>query len=163
MADDQDLFAVQPDNTDQQDGNDTDADDPLLVAAHMLAVHFSEGKDIPVRFRKGSEQTVQQRQIKADSKLEKRFQEDVRCWERILTTMLAKLDSALAWRFINCSPHVGDAIGSVAHCKDFRDFLDYLILRRDKEVCDADELGGLVMLMGAFQRQIEKQMHQSQA
>lgn len=56
------------------------------------------------------------------------------------------------------SPQFDRAVNSVADNKDFRDFVDYLILRRDKEQCGAEELGSLAILSVAFQREIEKRI-----
>ena len=123
------------------------------IAAYRLAISFSDDSDIPMRFKKKSEK---QMKINPESDIEKRFQENVAHWHRLIVTMLDKLHKSLAWRFINTSPKADKEFTSVADNKDFCDFLDYLILRRDKENCDADELGRLAMLSGAFQRELEK-------
>ena len=70
--------------------------------------------------------------------------------------MLTKIDNVQAWRFINLSPEIGPTVRRVTDCRDFLDFTDYLILRRDKENCGADELGNLALLSVAFQREIER-------
>ena len=85
--------------------------DRIAASAHKLAVRFTEGADLPARFR---------RQI--DSSVEPR------------------------------------AITKLTQNKDFSDFIDYFILRRDTERCDSDELGGLALLSVAFQREIEKRL-----
>ena len=127
-------------------------------SAYRLAIAFSDENDIPVRFRKNADKIDKQKKINDDSILEKRFQEDVSHWKVLVTSMLNKIDNQLAWRFINISPKVDIGIKSVAYNKDFCDFIDYLVLRRDKENCDAEELGRLAMLSVAFQRKIEKQI-----
>lgn len=76
-----------------------------------------------------------------------------------METMLAKLDHGQAWRFIDLSPKCEEGMVKLTDCRDFCDFTDYLILRRDKEQCDADELGGLAQLSVVFQRQLEKQIN----
>lgn len=123
------------------------------IAAYRLAISFSDDSDIPTRFKKKSEKLMK---INPESDIEKRFQENVAHWKRLIITMLNKLDKSLAWRFINTLPKADTEFISVVDNKDFCDFMDYLILRRDKENCYADELGRLAMLSGAFQRELEK-------
>ena len=62
----------------------------------------------------------------------------------------------------NLAPQIDGDITKVTDNADFCDFIDYLILRRDKENCDADELGGLAQLSTAFQREVEKRLPQNQ-
>ena len=77
--------------------------------------------------------------------------------------MLAKISNRLAWRFIDLSPEIRPTVRKVTGCKDFLDFVDYLILRRDTEKCGADELGRLALLSTTFQREIEKRIQPLQA
>jgi hypothetical protein len=73
----------------------------------------------------------------------------------LIDTMLDRCDRTQAWRFLDLAPSVGIDTQKLADCKDFCDFIDYFILRRDQQQCGADELGALAMLSVAFQRQIE--------
>ncbi len=82
--------------------------------------------------------------------------------ETLINTMFEKLDKSLAWRFLNIAPLPDNESKSLAYNKDFCDFIDYLVLRRDKENCDADELGRLAMLFSSFQRVLEKQLNLSE-
>tara|TARA_R110000823_G_scaffold314431_1_gene443564 strand:+ start:766 stop:1173 length:408 start_codon:yes stop_codon:yes gene_type:complete len=129
------------------------------IAASRLAISFADDSDIPTRFKSKSDK---QKKINPDSSIEIRFKEDVAQWKNLITIMLDKLDSGIAWRFLNISPNPDDISKSVAYQKDFCDFVDYLVLRRDKENCDADELGRLAMLSGAFQRELEKKLNPTQ-
>jgi hypothetical protein len=129
------------------------------IAANRLAISFADDSDIPARFKSKSEK---QKKINPDSSIEIRFKEDVAHWKNLITIMLDKLESGIAWRFLNISPNPDDISKSVAYQKDFCDFIDYLVLRRDKENCDADELGRLAMLSGAFQRELEKKLNPTQ-
>jgi|SRR5690554_458835 len=129
------------------------------IAANRLAISFADDIDIPARFKSKSDK---QKKINPDSSIELRFKEDVAHWKNLITIMLDKLDSGIAWRFLNISPNPDDISKSVAYQKDFCDFIDYLVLRRDKENCDADELGRLAMLSGAFQRELEKKLNPTQ-
>ena len=129
------------------------------IAASRLAISFADDSDIPTRFKSKSDK---QKKINPDSSNEIRFKEDIAQWKNLITIMLDKLDSGIAWRFLNISPNPDDISKSVAYQKDFCDFVDYLVLRRDKENCDADELGRLAMLSGAFQRELEKKLNPTQ-
>lgn len=131
---------------------------PIALAAHRLAVQFTENELLPTRYRRNASAAQKQRKQKKESELEQRFKANVASWQRVIDTMLEKLDSDLAWRFINLSPQSDQGIARLADSSDFCAFIDYLILRRDKEGCDPDELGGLAMLSVAFQRQIEKRL-----
>ena len=129
------------------------------IAANRLAISFADDSDIPARFKSKSDK---QKRINLDSSVEIRFIEDVAHWKNLIKVMLDKLEPGLAWRFLNISPKPDDISKSAAYQKDFCDFIDYLVLRRDKENCDADELGRLAMLSGAFQSELEKKLNPSQ-
>ena len=141
--------------------SDTD-DARVVVAAHRLAVAFTEEANLPVRFRK-SPSSAQPRKIKEDSEVEKRYRANVMSWTQLIETMLAKISNRLAWSFIDLSPEIHPTVRKLTDCEDFCDFVDYLILRRDKEKCSADELGGLALLSTAYQREIEKRIQPLQA
>jgi len=131
-------------------------EDRMSLASHRLAVEFTEDELLPTRYRKSADAAQKKRKAKEDSEVEKRFKANVQSWRTLTETMLAKLEPEQAWRFINLVPEVDGALAKVTDNADFCDFIDYLILRRDKENCDADELGGLAQLSVAFQRQVEK-------
>lgn len=130
-------------------------DNRIDITAIKLALAFSDESDIPARFKPKSNK---QKKINPNSNIEKRFEEDVAHWEKLVKQILNKLEPKLAWRFLNISPKPDDISKSIAYQKDFCDFIDYLVLRRDVENCDADELGRLAMLSGAFQRELEKNL-----
>jgi len=131
----------------------------INIAAHRLAISFADDTDIPARYKNKSDK---QKKINPDSSVEIRFQEDVAHWKRLINTMFDRLDKSLAWRFLNIAPIPDNKSKSVAYNKDFCDFIDYLVLRRDKENCDTDELGRLAMLSSSFQRELEKQLNPSE-
>ena len=162
MAQDQDLFEMQSGCTQEHGRNTTDGQTRVTVASHRLAVDFTDQAGLPVRFRKSSSST-KSRKINEDSEVEMRFKAKVTLWTQLIETMLAKISDRQAWRFIDLSPEIGPTTQKLTDCKDFCDFMDYLILRRDKEECNADELGGLALLSIAFQREIEKRIQQQQA
>lgn len=90
--------------------------------------------------------------------MEKRFKANVESWRKLIETMLTKVDESQAWRFINLRPRVADTTSTVTDNSDFCEFIDYMILRRDKELCGPDELGGLSFLSVALQREAEKRI-----
>lgn len=135
--------------------------DRIAASAHKLAVRFPEDADLPARFRRQTDSSVKPRKVKEDSDIEIRFRANVLSWARLIETMISKIDQAQAWRFIHLLPQIDSAITKLTQNKDFSDFIDYLILRRDTERCDSDELGGLALLSVAFQREIEKRLRQS--
>jgi hypothetical protein len=130
--------------------------DKISLASHRLAVEFTEEDQQPVRYRRRKDSPQKIRKTKEDSDVEKRFRANVQAWKNLIETMLAKLTHDQAWRFINLNPQFDRTIKSVTDNGDFCAFIDYLILRRDKENCDSDELGCLAQLSGAFQREVEK-------
>jgi len=157
MSDDKDLFNMQFARMPEGSRNGANVDTKVVIAAHRLAVDFTEEANLPVRFRK-LPPSAKSRKIKEDSEVEKRFRANVMSWTQLIETLLAKISNRPAWRFIDLSPEIHPTVRTVTDCKDFCDFVDYLILRRDTEKCGADELGGLAMLLTAFQREIEKRI-----
>jgi len=134
--------------------------DRIAKAAHTLALRFTEDAELPARFRRQTNSSAKPRKVKEDSDIELRFRSNVESWARLIDTMILKIDQAQAWRFIHLLPQIDGAIAQLTQNKDFCDFVDYLILRRDIEQCDSDELGGLALLSVAFQREIEKRIQQ---
>jgi hypothetical protein len=132
------------------------ANDPIAAAAVKLVLRFTEEEDLPVRFRHQGESPRRRRKVKEDSACEKRFRSEIEFWKRLVETMLSKIDSEQAWRLINLSPEIDESITMLTRNGDFRDFMDYLILRRDTERCDSSELGGLALMLNVIQREIEK-------
>lgn len=128
------------------------------LAAQEWAIRYSDDKDLPARFRKKTHRPARRGQHESEQAVEERFQENVNYWQELIGGMLAALSAPLAWRFINCSPRIAEETNSVTQCDDFCQFVDYLILRRDAECCDADELGRLALLLGSFQKEIEKHL-----
>jgi hypothetical protein len=137
----------------------------IEIAAHRLAVNFTEDLDLPTRYRKRppeiSDKTATPRKPKKDSEIDKLFKANVASWRHMIETMLGKLDHLRAWRFIDLVPAVEPGLSRLTDNKDFCAFVDYLILRRDKETCGSDELGCLAALSVAFQREIEKRIPES--
>jgi len=152
---DQDVFEMPAGSMQEGSRRSANEDTRVILAAHRLAVAFTEEADLPVRFRKSSS-SAQSRKSKKDSEVEKRFGANVKSWTQLIETMLAKIGSQQAWRFVELSPEIDPTVRKLSDCKDFCDFMDYLILRRDREKCGAEELGGLALLSMAFQRKIEK-------
>jgi hypothetical protein len=134
------------------------ANDPIAAAAVKLVLRFTEEEDLPVRFRHQGESPRRRRKVKEDSACEIRFRSEIEFWKRLVETMLSKLDSEQAWRLINLSPEIDESSTTLTRNRYFRDFMDYLILRRDTERCDSSELGGLALMLNVIQREIEKKI-----
>lgn len=134
----------------------TAEEDRISLASHRLAVQFTEDGQLPTRYRKRADSAQKKRKAKEDAEVEKRFKVNVQSWRSLIETMLTKLEPEQAWRFISLVPQINGDLTKVTENRDFCDFLDYLILRRDKENCDPDELGGLAQLSVAFQRKVEE-------
>ena len=137
----------------------------IEIAAHRLAINFTEDLDLPTRYRKRppekTDKTATPRKPRKDSDIDKLFRANVASWRHMIDTMLGKLDHLRAWRFIDLVPAVEPNLSRLTDNKDFCAFVDYLILRRDKEKCGSDELGCLAALSVAFQREIEKRIPES--
>jgi hypothetical protein len=130
--------------------------DKIKLTAHRLSVEFSQEKDLPIRFRKKAGISRQTKKINDNSNVEKNFRSLVTDWTLLIETMLAKIDQKQAWRFIDCNPQIDNKIEKVTDNKDFCDFNEYIILRRDQENCGPEELGGLVVLFNVFQKKVQK-------
>jgi hypothetical protein len=107
-------------------------DSRIAVAAHQLTVRFTDEVDLPTRFRRQKNATGKQRKINEESDIEKCFRNKVDSWANLIETILTQN-------------------------KDFCDLINYLILRRDTDKCESEELGGLALLSVAFQKEIERQ------
>jgi len=123
------------------------------VVSTQLAILFLEDKDIPIQYKRRSKSS---RKIKEDALIQVRFKKHVDNWSKTVSNILKNVDNEQAWRFINLKPQVTDNIKSVSEHKDFVDFTDYIVLRRDVQFCDDSELGCLAMLHTSFQKEIEK-------
>lgn len=130
----------------------------IFITAIQLALKFSDETDIPARLKKKRESQEERTRSKQNSLVEQRFQDNVKAWNTVIEKILAKVETQQAWRFINLSPSIEPEIKGVIYCKDFIDFTDYFVLRRDIEKCDNEEVGLLAMLHTAFQREIERKI-----
>ncbi len=124
--------------------------------AEELARAFLDETEIPTRFKKKCTESSKVKKVKTDSAIELNYKNEVEFWGNLIQNMFDRLDSVQASRFIFLMPQVDKEINKVSECKDFCDFIDYLVLRRDRENCDDEELGRLAMLSGEFQKRIEK-------
>ena len=131
----------------------------IILAAHYLTVLFYEDVNLPARYRRQKELNVNSRKINDDSGIEKRFRNKVVSWANLIEIMISKIGEEKAWRFINIVPEFKGSETRITENKDFCDYIDYLILRRDVELCESEELGGLALLSVAFQREIEKRIN----
>ena len=130
----------------------------IIKTAHELTLIFQDDVDIPERFKekKGKNPSKQSR----NTQVERRFQEHIKAWTDVINSIIShNSDINQAWRFIRITPNVPEiSINSVTLCQDFLDFNQLLIKRRDIDNCGPDELGKLCMLLGTFQREIEKKI-----
>lgn len=116
---------------------------------------FSEDIEIPLRFKVDNKPKKKKAKIKIDSGIEQKFNAKVDTWERVLGTMMQKIEVTQALRFINLNPKVEPGTKSVSMCPDFLAFNAYVLTRRDIEHCDVDETGNLALLLTAFQKEVE--------
>lgn len=129
--------------------------DRITLSSTKLALMFSDELDIPTRFKQKDDKE-KKNTVNLNTLVEKRFQENVKMWKNFINILLSKIDNKQAWRFINITPIIETDCQTVTKNKDFCDFTDYFVLRRDIENCSDDEIGCLAMLHTAFQRNIEK-------
>lgn len=131
-------------------------DAAIMTAAHELTLKFQDDSDIPERFNSGRSEPV--KKFQRNSQIEQRFQQHVMNWENTIRTILNHIpDRDQAWRFIRMTPKIDEMpIGSVTENRDWNEFFDYLVVRRDDVKCGPDELGHLCMLHTALQRVVEK-------
>lgn len=139
-------------------------DKRINSSAEKLSLRFSDELDIPTRFKpkkvkkteiEKKEEKEEKTKINLNSMVEKRFQENINSWENLIRIILSKIESEQAWRFISLRPKIENELKSLTHCKDFLDFTDFFILRRDIENCSAEETGRLAMLHSEFQSKVE--------
>ena len=131
-----------------------EADDRICLWAQRLAIRFTRATDLPPRLTKVL-RTAQTREPTSDSEAERRLVANAQAWEVVIRTMVNKIADPTVWRLVTLMPEVGRDVHSVSECQDFTDLVDYLVLRRDKEACDDDELGLLATLLTALQRETE--------
>lgn len=131
-------------------------DDRIAVAANRLAVRFTEQADLPVRYRKRTDDSDKARRGKEGTEIEKRFQASVKSWTHMIEIIISKLDPDQAWRFMELRPNHKQTISRVTDDRDFCDLIDYMAVRRDVECCGPDEIGCLAQLSVAFQREVER-------
>lgn len=117
--------------------------------SEKLAIKFTEELYIPERFK---------RKLKNKSRLntdkEINWNKIVKKWIVFIDGLYKNLDSNFVDRVVNFNPIIDS--DSFTNNKDFIEFTDYFIKRRDLENCDNDELGKLAMLHTALQQTIEK-------
>ena len=157
MANNEGVLEMPSGDIRKDSSNNASGNPRIRIAAQRLAIRFTDDTDLPVRHRKASSSTGPRR-FKEDSELELRFKDNVRKWTQMIETVLSKVSTQQAWRFIDLSPELGPSVRQITDCEDFCDFTDYLIVRRDKDKCSADELGELALLSVAFQREIERRV-----
>jgi hypothetical protein len=124
--------------------------------AHELALRFEDESDIPLKFKNGK--SKKSFEPKLESNVEKRFNLHVQGWINTIQSILNNVsDQNQAWRFILTNPKIIESpLESVTKCKDFLEFTDLVIKRRDVDQCSDIELGSLCFLHTAFQKKIEK-------
>jgi hypothetical protein len=105
----------------------------INVAAHRLAIGFSDDSDIPSRYKKNTKQ----KRISAESSIERSFKENVQHWRNVVNNILAKNDKDIAWRIIYLSPKIQPGVNRLTECDDFVRFNDYLVLRMENELLNA--------------------------
>ena len=88
----------------------------------------------------------------------KRFKDNFDSWKRFINVIFSKIPQEQAWRFITLTAQIKEGINSVTLCKDFTDFTEFFVLRRDIENCSDNEIGQLAMLHTAIQRKIENKL-----
>ena len=94
-------------------------EDRVKVAAHRLAVFFTEEENLPARYRR-SFSPAKARKINEDAVLEKSFKANLKSWTELIDTMLSKINNRQAWRFIDLSPEISPTVRRLTDCEDFR-------------------------------------------
>lgn len=130
----------------------------IEIAAHQLAIRFTDEADLPARLRKTSGSMSKPTPKRGGSEVERRFDANVKAWAQVIGHMMDEVAFPQACRFIRVSPEIDSQVRRVTQCKDFCDLVDYLVRRRDKEGCSAEELGRLSNLATAFQREVEDRL-----
>ncbi|HET6243857.1 MAG: hypothetical protein H0V01_02580 [Bacteroidetes bacterium] len=133
----------------------------LVITANQLALKFSDELEIPSRLKKKENEKKERQKSNLNSLTEQRFQKNVTSWLKVIETLLSKVESKNAWRYITITPEIESNIKSAAYCKDFIEFTDYFVLRRDIENCDDEEVGLISMLHSEFQKEIEKKIEKA--
>lgn len=110
---------------------------------------FSDPTEIPARYR-GSK-----RKTRDDTKILREFNIKIKDWELTLTNIHQHFHIKEADRLIKITPICEKYINSVADSYDFNLINDYMLFKRDVEVCGDGELGCLALLSVAIQNKIE--------
>lgn len=129
-----------------------------------LAIDFCDESMIPGRYKPKKEGKTRKTIIRNDSKVEIYFQKALEEWKE---TFQQILDSYLTDEEVNhllyLKPDPEDSYdyASVTECRNWNVFNDYLIYRRDEAACSDGELGKLSMLIGAYQKMVERKLGRS--
>jgi len=100
-----------------------------------------------------SENQDEKKRKKIEAIIERRYKNEIGHWMVVLKIMEKNLPKNKFRRFVNLKPLINKSAKMVTEVKDFLDFTDYLIERRN--VSDDMELGLLATLHTKFQKVIE--------
>lgn len=126
--------------------------------ATVYTIKYSNENDLPSRYRKGdNSQTDKPRKGMKNSKVEKKFQNNINGYIDTFTKMFELIDDQeQVVRFITLVPKVIQGTTRVSDNEDFVRFLDYLIQRRDIDKCEDFELGKICILQSLFTQKVEE-------
>lgn len=124
----------------------------VSVAAHKLAIRFTEDTNLPARLQRNSSKKPTAKASSKDSDISRRFQANVDSWILTVNNLIVELDYALAWRLINLNPVATPQ--ELSSNTDFLALINHLQKQRNKKNFNAGEIGNLAMLSVAIQKKI---------
>ena len=129
---------------------------PVTNAAIRITLRFTQVEDLPERFTRKKEDLLIN--FKKDTVAERRFQFEIKEWERFINYLLVYESTDLLWRFLSTNPLVEPGINSVSKCSDFINLTDLFIQIRDKNQIPPEIIGKYSQLLSAFQKEIESKL-----
>lgn len=122
---------------------------------------FSDESNVPGRFKPSK---TKKKTVTRDSEIERNFQETIVEWEKTISTMIDRgVPDAICDRLLFLELDPEDEAETVTENRDWLYQMDYLERRRNLEDCPDWELGKLVMVMGEYQRLIERKINKPKA
>lgn len=124
-----------------------------------LAIDFCEESMIPGRYKPKKDRSNRRTIIREDSKVEVYFKQNLSEWEEMVYQLLnSDLNKEHIHRLIYLQLDPEDSYETLTDCYDWNIYNDYLIYRRDEMNCSDGELGKLCMLIGAYQKLVERKI-----
>lgn len=132
----------------------TRENDIFHAFAELLTIRLSNENELPNRLKSDSTKS----KVNQNSAAEILFRQKVDLWKSIINNMRDRIPRELIIKIVSLNPNVEENVTQVTQVKDYLDFTNYFILKRDVEKCGDEEVGLLSFLHTQFQKVIENRI-----